>query len=62
MANNGTVINVSSACIVILHKSAITEVILTYDLNARDIADTMVAHWSQSHFKFCKLKFYISLF
>ena len=33
MANNGTVINVSSACcIVILHKGAIT----VYDLNARD--------------------------
>ena len=33
----GTVINVSSACcIVILHKGAITEVILVYDLNARD--------------------------
>ena len=37
MANNGTVINVSSACcIVILHKGAITVVILIYDLNARD--------------------------
>ena len=33
----GTIINVSSACcIVILQKGAITEVILTYDLNARD--------------------------
>ena len=31
--NNGTVIN---CCIVILHKGAITEVILVYELNARE--------------------------
>ena len=42
MANNGTVINVSSACcIVISHKGAITEVILIYDLNARDFSMEM---------------------
>ena len=36
-ANNGTVNNVSTACcIVILHKDVITEVIVVYDLNARN--------------------------
>ena len=37
--HNGTVI--SDCCIVILHKGAVTEVIIVYDLNAREFSMEM---------------------